>query len=350
MAPSASIVVPTLARPDYLAVTLASIAPQAAAAGAEVIVVDDGATEHARAVAEAHGARYVPHPSPRGPNAARNTGIDAAAGDLIVLIDDDVLAPAGWLDALLAAARERPHDDVFGGPISARLEGFRRRTCGREGPPITTLDLGARDREADFVWSANMAIRRRALERVGPFDASLAIYGDEEDWQRRHRAAGGNDPLRRRRRPRAPALAARRDAARPLARGAAAGAKQPPLRRAQGNGAVAGGRAAHPRGLHGAPVALPLRVRAADDGRGVGPGARSGRAPARPPRPPATTSRTSCRDRRACPGEGVPWRATSSTTRPWSPARCRCAWTAPPGAARAGACSLSAWSAAAPRA
>ncbi len=191
MAPSASIVVPTLARPDYLAVTLASIAPQAASAGAEVIVVDDGATEHTRAVAEAHGARYVSHPSPRGPNAARNTGIDAAAGDLIVLIDDDVRAPAGWLDALLAAARARPHDDVFGGPISARLEGFRRRTCGREGPPITTLDLGAGDRDADFVWSANMAIRRRALERVGPFDASLAIYGDEEDWQRRHRAAGG---------------------------------------------------------------------------------------------------------------------------------------------------------------
>ena len=29
-----------------------------------------------------------------------------------------------------------------------------------------------------------MAIRRRALERVGPFDAGLEIYGDEEEWQR----------------------------------------------------------------------------------------------------------------------------------------------------------------------
>jgi GT2 family glycosyltransferase len=192
MASSASIVVPTRARPDYLAVTLASVAPQAAAAGAEVIVVDDGGSEQARPLAEAHGARYLAHPSPRGPNAARNTGIEAARGELMVLIDDDVHAPAGWLDALLRAARERPGDDVFGGPIRARLEGFRRRTCGREGPPITVLDLGPVDRAAEFVWSANMAIRPRALERAGPFDAALEIYGDEEEWQRRHRAAGGS--------------------------------------------------------------------------------------------------------------------------------------------------------------
>jgi len=36
-----------------------------------------------------------------------------------------------------------------------------------------------------------MAIRRAALGRVGPFDPALEIYGDEEEWQRRHLAAGG---------------------------------------------------------------------------------------------------------------------------------------------------------------
>jgi GT2 family glycosyltransferase len=189
--PSASIVVPTRARPGYLGVTLRSIVPQARAAGAEVIVVDDARDPVSRAVAAGHGARYLAHPVPQGPNAARNTGLDAAGADLVVFVDDDVRAPEGWLAALLAAAAQRPGDEVLGGPIRARLEGFRHRTCGREGPPITYLDLGGEDREADFVWSANMAIRRRALERVGPFDASLQIYGDEEDWQRRHRAAGG---------------------------------------------------------------------------------------------------------------------------------------------------------------
>ena len=191
MSRTASIVVPTRARPGYLDVALASIAPQAAAAGAEVIVADDGGTAGTRAVAERHGARYLAHETPRGPNAARNSGIAAASSDVIVLVDDDVFAPEGWLRALLEAVASHPEHEAFGGPIRARLEGVRFRSCGREGPPITFLDLGPADREAEFVWSANMAVRRGALERVGSFDAGLEIYGDEEEWQRRLRAAGG---------------------------------------------------------------------------------------------------------------------------------------------------------------
>jgi hypothetical protein len=56
---------------------------------------------------------------------------------------------------------------------------------------VTTLDLGPHDRDAEFVWGANMALRRSAIERIGPFDELLGGAGDEEDWQRRLRAAGG---------------------------------------------------------------------------------------------------------------------------------------------------------------
>jgi GT2 family glycosyltransferase len=45
--------------------------------------------------------------------------------------------------------------------------------------------------EAELVWSANMLFRRSAFERVGPFDESLPTGGDEEDWLRRLRSAGG---------------------------------------------------------------------------------------------------------------------------------------------------------------
>jgi GT2 family glycosyltransferase len=80
---------------------------------------------------------------------------------------------------------------VFGGPIEARLEGGGPRACGRERPPITTLDLGDQDRDAPLVWSANMAIRRTAFERVGGFDETIRGHGDEEEWERRYLAAGG---------------------------------------------------------------------------------------------------------------------------------------------------------------
>src|SRR5439155_8510182 len=97
----------------------------------------------------------------------------------------------GWLDALLAGAAANPSHEVLGGPIRPRLEGSRLRSCGREPLPLTTLDLGPEDRDAEFVWGANLAVRAAALERVGRFDETLGGAGDEEDLQRRLRAAGG---------------------------------------------------------------------------------------------------------------------------------------------------------------
>lgn len=189
---SASILIPTRGRPSYLKVALASIAPQAHAAGAEIVVIDDaGPNDELRKLAARFGASYAPHPEPLGLNAARNTGIERSRGELVVFADDDVHVCDGWLDTLLQRAAEQPRIDVFAGRIVPRLEGKPPRSCGREAPPITSLQLGEHDRPARYAWGSNMAIRRSALQRVGPFDVSLAGGGDEQEWQDRLRAAGG---------------------------------------------------------------------------------------------------------------------------------------------------------------
>jgi GT2 family glycosyltransferase len=189
--PTASVIVPTLVRPAYLAVALAPVRPQTDALGAELIVVDDGGTDATRAVAEAYGARYLRHDRPSGLNAARNTGIAAAGADLLVFLDDDVAVRPGWLAALLHAHATEPADvGAFAGPIHARIEDHRYPQCGREYGPVTELDLGPDDRDTDFAWGANMTIRRATLDAVGPFDESLELYGDEQDFQRRFPAAG----------------------------------------------------------------------------------------------------------------------------------------------------------------
>jgi len=190
--PSASILFPTRGRPGYLAVALASVAAQARAAGAEIVVVEDDASSvEVASIAAAHGARHLAHGAPRGINVARNTAIEAAAGDLLCLLDDDVAAWPGWLAALLLAAAACPGHEALGGPIRARLEGTDLHACGREPLPVTTLDLGAQDRDTPLLWGANLTLRRAAVERVGAFDPALGGAGDEEEWLRRLGAAGG---------------------------------------------------------------------------------------------------------------------------------------------------------------
>ena len=190
--PAVTVVVPTRGRAAYLEVTLDSLCRQRSRAAHELLVVDDGSTDATPAVAERLGVRLIRHGERRSLNAARNTGIREARADLIAFVDDDVLVPPGWLDALVAGAERHPEAEAFGGPIRPRFEGHTPRACGREDPPITTLDLGPDDVEATMVWGANFAVRRSAIERIGEFDESLdRAHGDEEDWLLRLRASGG---------------------------------------------------------------------------------------------------------------------------------------------------------------
>lgn len=189
-APTASILIPTLDGDDYLDVALHSIMGQARTAGAEVIVILDGPNDTTAPIVERHGARLVTLPVHAGLNSARNAGIEHAASELLVFVDQDVAAPTGWLDAVLAGVGAHPEREVFGGPIRARLESGLRG-CGREQPPITTLDRGPVDLDVPLVWGANMAMRRSAFDRLGVFDPGLLGRGDEEEWQYRYTAAGG---------------------------------------------------------------------------------------------------------------------------------------------------------------
>jgi len=187
--PTVAIAVPTRHRAGYLRTALRSILPQAREAGADVLVVVDGPDPASEAVAAQLGVRAVVHDAPRGLNAARNTAIAQTEGDLVVFVDDDVAVHPGWLAALRTAAAHEPGVDCFTGPILARIEDHRFPMCGREGPPVTHLDLGDRDADAPHAWGANMTIRRSAFDRVGRFDERRELYGDEQEWQDRLRAS-----------------------------------------------------------------------------------------------------------------------------------------------------------------
>jgi hypothetical protein len=87
---------------------------------------------------------------------------------------------------MLVGAAAAPDDVGFlTGPIRARFEDHPLRGCGRERPPVTSMDLGPQDTDAPVAWGVNMGVRRALLEGTGPFDETLVNGGDEEELQAR---------------------------------------------------------------------------------------------------------------------------------------------------------------------
>ena len=126
----------------------------------------------------------------RGANEARNAGVAAARGELVLFIDDDTIVPPGWARAYAAAAARHPYADCLGGAVRARFDSPPPRTCPDHELAGTVLDHGPDEHEIGEAWGGNMAVRRRAFERAGPFRAGLRVQQDWE-WQRRLLAAGG---------------------------------------------------------------------------------------------------------------------------------------------------------------
>jgi glycosyltransferase involved in cell wall biosynthesis len=192
-----SVIVPTLNRAELLRDCLRDLqAQEYPRERFEIIVVDDGSSDTTADVVRGAGAGLAPAirylgVSHGGLNAARNVGIEAARGDTICFVDDDAGVPPGWLAALLEGMGRHPDSACFGGPVRMRFEVPPPRICEMESwRGESALDCGPDECDVPHVVGCNMAIRRWAIDKAGFFDASMPLYGDETEWQRRLTRAG----------------------------------------------------------------------------------------------------------------------------------------------------------------
>jgi glycosyltransferase involved in cell wall biosynthesis len=176
--PLVSVVIPAFNGERFIAEAVSSIRNQTLKAF-EIIVVDDGSTDGTgRAVARlGNDIRYHAQTN-RGPAAARNRGVRAAAGTLIAFLDQDDLWPPDHLAVLLTALDHAPAD-VAMGLTQALLP---------DGSAHAVFEPFARAWRAPHVGSA--LFRRAAFETMGPFDERLRACSDDLDWFMRARERG----------------------------------------------------------------------------------------------------------------------------------------------------------------
>jgi glycosyltransferase involved in cell wall biosynthesis len=152
----------------------------------EIIVVDDGSTDHTQAIVEpymARGVRYVKQ-ARAGAGAARNRGIAETGGELVTFLDAD----DRWLPDKLARQLEHlrcyPQAGlVTGGEWEIYESGaaprqIRRRAAG-------AVNSYPRVLVENFIGNPSVVlVRRECFREVGVFDESLHLGQDWDMWIR----------------------------------------------------------------------------------------------------------------------------------------------------------------------
>lgn len=159
----------------FLEQALASISAQTLAP-LEIVVVDGGSTDGTRALASAVPGVRIVEQSGSGIADAYNAGIRAAEGELLTFLSHDDRWTPQKLEFQAARMAEAPELDFVIGHVRFFLEpghepplGFRRSLL--EGEHVGRI-------------METLCVRRRAFERIGMFDPTLAI-SEDVDWYAR---------------------------------------------------------------------------------------------------------------------------------------------------------------------
>jgi glycosyltransferase involved in cell wall biosynthesis len=184
--PTVSVVIPAYNSAHLLPDAVRSVLGQTRPPD-EVIVVDDGSTDDTPSVLAEFGnrLRIVAHAENRGLPAARNTGIRAATGSLIALLDAD----DAWLPRMVEKQVEEfaRHPDL--GLCFTALQDCDAalRPHGKAWPK--------RRRSAEWVFEelylhafpmppSTVFVRRAVFDQAGYFDESMIKKQDIECWLR----------------------------------------------------------------------------------------------------------------------------------------------------------------------
>jgi glycosyltransferase involved in cell wall biosynthesis len=173
----------------------------------ELIVVNNNCTDQTddviKTFADLLPIKYVKEPRP-GLSQARNTGLKAASGKLIIFTDDDVKPYPDWIKVYWEAYVKSPQGQFWGGPVESDYEGGKKPDddlLGLAPFSVRGLDFGPVERplpNEQYFISANWAAPLPLIREMGGFDINRGlnplskklVTGEESDLMDRLRAVG----------------------------------------------------------------------------------------------------------------------------------------------------------------
>ncbi len=149
----------------------------------EFLVVDDGSTDRSREVAAEYPVTVLHRHANAGHAVARNRGLAAASGDVIVWLDaDDYFAPH-HVETVCGLLELHPAAHVAF--TSVRRFGAREGTFGHKSPCCgTPRNIFWECLRRTVVPAMSAATRVDALRRVGGFDPRIRVAPDFDLWLR----------------------------------------------------------------------------------------------------------------------------------------------------------------------
>lgn len=195
---SVSVVIPTWNQAPLVEKVLQSLKRQTISPF-EIIVVDNGSRDETFFVAESHGAKVVALGENRGFAAAVNMGIEAAQGEWIFIVNNDVELDPHWLKHTLHAAIEEGRAIAGGKLLEAnnphRIDGtwdlVSASGCAwRCGGNTPDGELWNERKTGRLLSFTAVLIHRRVFQVAGLLDEAYGSYYEDVDFALRCALAG----------------------------------------------------------------------------------------------------------------------------------------------------------------
>lgn len=150
----------------------------------EIVAVENGSTDGTLELLNRLPVRVVEE-SKRGPAAARNAGVRAARGEIIVFLDGDIrLAHAHVIEEHLRTLNGHADAGISGGAITHDPEQKNIFTFAENATALFNWHDRLPARELTYQPAGNQAFRRKLFDGLGPWNESL-LYLEDFEWSQR---------------------------------------------------------------------------------------------------------------------------------------------------------------------